>query len=198
MKFLRLCSILLASALLVACANTPQIRTDLDPQADFSSYRTFAFIEPLATIQAGYTNLLTERLKGAVQIQMQARGYVLNAQSPDLLVNFNTKTQQRTDYVAPPPPPWGGYYYGYRTGFYNSWDGYAGMGPQVIQYVEGILNIDLVDARRRQMVWEGVSTSVINDLQQASSATEIDSVVNAIFAQYPFVAGSGIKQIPKK
>lgn len=61
----------------------------------------------------------------------------------------------------------------------------------MIQYTEGVLNIDLVDARRRQLVWEGVGSSVINDLQTASSEQGIQNVVAAIFAKYPYRAGFG-------
>lgn len=191
MKFLRrYCSIFICG-LLTACASAPQIRTDFDPNADFGAYRTFAFVQPLATIQAGYTSLLTERLKTAVRTQMQARGYALNEQSPDLLINFHTQTRQRVDYVPPPPMPWGSYYYGYRGDYYGGWSGYA-MSPQVIEYTLGILNIDLIDAKRSQLVWEGISTSIVNDLQQATSNAEVSNIVNAIFAKYPYVAGSGL------
>jgi len=191
MKFLRLIGLVLLSVLLGACASGPQIRTDFDPKADFSAYRSFAFVQPPATAQAGYTSFLTERLKSSVLAQMQSRGYVFNEQSPDLLINFYTQTRQRTDYIAPPPMPWGPYYYGYRFGYYSDWAGYA-MPPEVIQYTEGILNIDLIDARRKQLVWEGISTSVINDLQQATSEASVANVVAAIFAKYPFIAGSNV------
>ncbi len=193
MKVIRYCAALILFGLLTACASGPDIRTDYDPSADFSSYRTFSFVQPLATAQAGYTTLLTERLKQAVRVQMEARGYVLNDQSPDLLVNFYTQTRLRTDYVAPPPMPWGNYYYGYRAGYYGGWSGYA-MAPQVIQYTLGILNVDLIDAKRRQLVWEGISTSVVDDLQQATSAVEVSTIVNAIFERYPYLAGSRVLQ----
>ncbi len=191
MKCLRRYFSILLCGLLTACASGPEIRTDFDPKADFGSYRSFAFVQPLATIQAGYTSLLTERLKNAVRSQMEARGYTLNDQSPDLLINFHTQTRQRADYVAPPPMPWGSYYYGYRGGYYGGWSGYT-MAPQVIEYTLGILNIDLIDAKRSQLVWEGISTSVVYDLQQATSNAEVSNIVNAIFAKYPYVAGSGL------
>jgi hypothetical protein len=65
-------------------------------------------------------------------------------------------------------------------GGYGSWPGY-GFGPDVIQYTEGVLNIDLIDARRKQLVWEGIATSVINDLQQAQSEAYIAPIVADIF-----------------
>ena len=64
--------------LLTACSNAPIVRSDYDPRADFASYRTFAFMEPLGTDRAGYTTLLTERLKRAAAMQMESRGYTFD------------------------------------------------------------------------------------------------------------------------
>ncbi len=176
-------------ALLSACASGPDIRTDYDHNADFASYRTFAFMQPLGTSQAGYATLLTERLKNATRLQMESRGYVYDERAPDLLVNFQAQAQQKTEYVPPPPMPWGANYYGYRMGYYSYWPDYA-MAPDVVQYTQGVLNIDLIDARRRQMVWEGVSTSIVDDLQQAQSDVAINTIVSQIFARYPFAVPS--------
>ena len=80
---------------------------------------------------------------------MEMRGYVYNTADPDLLINFNGKLQQKTQVTQAPPAI--GPYYGYRSGFYGGWPGY-GWGDTVYQYTEGTLNIDLVDARRKQLV----------------------------------------------
>ena len=179
----------LICSVLMACATGPVIRTDVDPNANFASYRTFSFVDPLATSRAGYTSLLSERLKRATQAQMEWRGYVLDATNPDLLINFHANLSQRSEYVPPPPAPWGyGYgYMGFPAGYYGYWGGYPmGMGPSVIQYTEGTLIVDLIDARRKQVVWEGVSTSVVDDMQSASSEQGVQNVVSAIFAKYPY------------
>ena len=174
---------------ITACASGPQVRSDFDQSADFAAYRTFAFMEPLGTDRAGYTTLLTQRLKTLTRLQMEQRGYVYDAQSADLLVNFLAQSQQKTEYVPPPPMPWGPNYYGYRMGWYDPWVGY-GFGPDVIQYTQGVLSIDLIDARKKQLVWEGVSTSVIDNVEQAVSEKQLAPLVADIFAKYPFLAGS--------
>ncbi len=90
-----------------------------------------------------------------------------------------------------------GPYYGYRAGFYGGWPGY-GWGDDVYQYTEGTLNIDLIDARRRQLVWEGVATGEVNDLDKAQSAASVEQGVAQIFSKYPFRAGNGQPQTPPK
>ncbi|WP_241051091.1 DUF4136 domain-containing protein [Achromobacter xylosoxidans] len=182
--------------ILAACASSPAVKSDYDHQADFSRYRTFGYMSPLGTDKAGYSTLLTERLKDATRGQMEMRGYVYNAANPDLLVNFNGKLQQKTQVTEAPPPPMGPYY-GYRTGFYGGWPGY-GWGDTVYQYTEGTLNIDLVDARRKQMVWEGVAVGEVRNPDTATSSQNIDKVVAGIFAKYPFRAGVAAPQVPDK
>lgn len=184
---LRFLTALAVVGLLAACSNAPIVRSDYDPRADFASYRTFAFVEPLGTDRAGYTTLLTERLKRAAALQMEARGYAFDGKNPDLLINFQTQVQTRTEYVGPPPMMWG---YGFGTGFYGGWPGYA-FGPDVIQYNEGTMKVDLIDARRRQMVWEGAGTSLVGNAQQPPTDAAVQDMMSSIFSRYPFLAGSG-------
>lgn len=176
--------------LLAACSNAPIVRSDFDPRANFADYRTFAFMEPLGTDRAGYTTLLTERLKRTASQQMEARGYTFDAKKPDLLLNFQTQVQSRTEYVGPPPIMWG-MNYGFGTGFYGGWPGYA-FGPEVIQFNEGTLKVDLIDTQRKQMVWEGSGTSIIGQQQQTASEAMVQQMMTSIFARYPFKAASGV------
>jgi hypothetical protein len=79
-------------------------------------------------------------------------------------------------------------YYGYRRGFYGGWGGYA-YETRVDQYVEGTLNIDIVDAQRKQLVWEGVAVGRVGDKTQQERQVALRSAVAEIFAKYPFRAG---------
>lgn len=186
---------MLLAATLAGCASGPVVRSDYDHQADFSGYRTFGFMQPLGTDRAGYAGLLTQRLKAATTAQMEMRGYTYRPDAPDLLINFSAKQQQKTDVIPAAPAPVG--YYGYRAGFYGAWPGY-GWGDDVIQYTEGTLNVDLVDARRKQLVWEGVATGELRDPAKAASPEQVDATVAQIFSRYPFRAGSGaVQQAPK-
>jgi len=181
-----------AAVLLAACASGPEVRSDYDHQADFSRYRTFGFMPVLGTDKSGYGTLLTERLKQATRSQMEMRGYVYTETRPDLRVNFNASLRHKTDVVpAPPVAP----YYRYRAGLYAPWPGYR---EEVYQYTEGTLNIDLVDVERNQMVWEGMGTAQVDDAGQAQSETNVEKGVAAIFARFPFRAGSGAVQAPPK
>lgn len=178
-----------ALALLAACATGPRISTDSDPRADFSAYRTFAFYSPLAIEREGYASLVSGRMKDAARAQMESRGYRYSEADPDLWLNINAYMQQRTDVSSFPDVDYA-YYYSYRA------RGYVAMPywydrTSVHRYTEGTMNIDLVDARRNALVWEGIAVGrVPRNLDAAKRDAGIDSTIAEIFAAYPHRAGS--------
>ncbi|MET1161972.1 MAG: DUF4136 domain-containing protein [Pseudoxanthomonas sp.] len=177
----------LAAVVLASCATGPKVSTDYDRSADFSAYRTFGFFEQLGTDTAGYESLITQTLKAAARREMEARGYTYAESGADLLINFNAKLAQQTRVTQTPAPrPMD---YGYRRGFYSGWGPSYGYDTHVDQYVEGTLNIDVVDARRKQLVWEGVAVGRVKDRPAEDRQAAINAAVAEIFSKYPFRAG---------
>ena len=177
---------LLATAL-AGCSTGPQVRADYDHSTNFALYRTFGYITPLGTDVDGYSTLITQRLKAATQRELEARGYRYDDAHPDLLVNFSAKLENKIDVQPVMAPPVG--YYGYRAAaFYGAWPAY-GFQNNVDQYTQGTLNIDLVDAARKQLVWEGVAVGRVTNDKLANPAPAIDNAVKEIFAKYPYRAG---------
>ena len=181
--FLGLVTLAIAALMLAGCASGPEVRANYDQGVDFSAYRTFGFFETLGTDASGYESLVTQTLKSAVRREMEARGYTYAETGADLLINFNAKLAQQTRVSQSPSM-----YYGYRRGYYGGWGGY-GYDTHVQQYVEGTLNIDLVDARRKQLVWEGVAVGRVTDKQREQRQAAINAAVAEIFSKYPFRAG---------
>lgn len=177
---------LLASlALLAGCATGPQIYTNSDPAGDFTGYRTYNFAEPLGTDRADYTSLLSQYLKTAVSRELGARGYQ-RSENPDLLVNFYTESKEKVQSTTTAGPGLGGFY-GWRTGYYGVWGGYE---TRVTQYTEGTLVIDVVDARRSQLVWEGIAVDRVREENLRNPQSAVDQAVAQIFAQFPWRAGA--------
>jgi Domain of unknown function (DUF4136) len=176
--------------LLAACASSgPRITSQADPQADFGTYRTFAFYAPLALESGGYATPTSERIKAATRAQMESRGYVYRADQPDVLVNINGNLQERTDVSTVPSMDYARYY-GYRgRGMYAVpvWTEQT----RVSQYTEGTLNIDLVDRAQNRLVWEGIAVGRVNkNVKPEERAVRIDAAVADIFAKFPYRAGS--------
>lgn len=173
-----------AVAIASGCSSGPSIRVDADPTADFAAYRTFGFFEPLATDKAGYSTLLTSRLKETARRELQARGYEYADTSPDLLVNFNVNVIDKTEVRSSPSMSAGYGYYGYRAGMYGAWTGY----PQDVtttNYKQGTLAIDVVDAGRRQLVWQGVAEGRITKEVRENPSAAVDVAVTQVLAGFP-------------
>jgi len=189
---------LLGAALIAAgCASGPRVRTERDVTVDFSRYRTFAFADPLGTDRAGYQTMVSQYLKAATQRELEAHGLRLVEADPQLLVNFNGKLSEkfRTTTVPSSSITFGyghGGYYGYRTGIYTTWPLYPPE-TQVQSYTEGTLNIDVIDAGRKQMIWEGVAVGRVTDETMENLKPKIDEAVAAIFANYPIKSSSQLQ-----
>ena len=180
--------LLLSTALLAACASKPKIHADYDPSVDFSQYRTYNFFKPMGIESPNYSSILGQMFRDALSREMTARGYTLS-DDPDLLLNVSARLQDKTKVTTYNDPMYGGYY-GYRAGFYDPWYGYGGTRTHVSQYTEGTVNIDMVDADQKRMVWEGVAIGRVDeDKTNAEVRAAIDAGVAEMFANYPFRAG---------
>jgi len=186
----RLYSVITCAALavgLAACASTAQrsdIRVNTAPDANFSAYSTFGFPEQTGTDRGGYSTLVTDYFKAAVRDQMQARGFHYVEGNPDLLVNFFANVRERTEVRSDPAmtPAFG--YYGYRFGLYGAWPRYAPE-VQTVTYPMGTTNIDVVDARKKQLIWEGVAEGRLSDDAMDRPKETIASVVMQLFTRFP-------------
>lgn len=185
----RLFALLAAAALLTACASGPDIRSDYDRSVDFSQYATYNFFSPMGIENPNYSTIYGSVFREAISREMEARGYV-KSDDPDLLLNVSARLQDKTKVTTYNDPyPMG--YYGYRRGFYDPWYGYGyGTQTHVSQYTEGTVNIDMVDARAKRMVWEGVGVGRLKEGRTNDEVRQaISDGVATMFQGYPFRAG---------
>ncbi len=165
------------------CSSTGNLRSDYDPDANFGAYTTYNYFENAGPNRGQYESLFSQYMKTAIDIEMQKRGYT-KSDNPDLLVNFNAILQEKTDVRTTPASPPPGY------GYYGAWGGYGwGTETHVSQYTEGTFNIDLVDARRKQLVWEAVGNGRVSDKDMQNLEENVMKGVPRYFEQYPFRAG---------
>lgn len=189
---------LLGAALVAAgCASGPRVRAERDKTVDFSRYRTFAFADPLGTDREGYQTIVSQYLKAATRSELEARGLRLVEANPQMLVNFSGKLSEkfRTSTVPSSAITFGygrGGYYGYRTGIYTTWPLYAPE-TRVDSYTEGTLNIDIIDATKKQMIWEGVAVGRVTEETMENLQPKINEAVTAIFANYPIKSASQLQ-----
>jgi hypothetical protein len=180
---------LLALLALGGCASGPNVTTDRDPGVDLSAYRTFGFLQPLSTDRHGYSTLASRRLKQATRRELERRGYRYVESNPELLVNFNVNVRERHEVRSDPNPLRYGYF-GYRYGLYDPWGGYP-SDVYTVTYKVGTVAVDLVDAQRKQLVWQGMVEGRVPEKEMHNPSGTIDQVIAQIFTKFPATSKPG-------
>lgn len=178
--------LLLAGALLgflalTGCASGPTIRSNADPGVDFARFQTFNFMQPLSTDREGYQSFISRNLMVAAERELTALGLRRTDANPDLLVNFSANLDQRLRVTQTPQSSMGAFG-SHRRGFYSTWPSYR---TDVTQYTQGTLVVDVIDAARMQLVWEGVASQRITQSRAADIGPTIDTAMQEIFARFP-------------
>ena len=185
-----------ALSMLAGCESGPTIRTNADPAANLSSYKTYMFAEKTGTDGQNYSTPITSYFKESIRREMDARGYKYVEGGPaELLVNFNANARENVDVRTTPGATYGygGYgtgYYGYRGGMYGYGAAYA---PEVetVRYKVGTANVDVVDLSKKQVVWEGIAEARLTDKMMKDPRTAISGVITEMFLQFPGRAAGG-------
>jgi hypothetical protein len=169
--------------LAAGCAGQ-QVSTDYTPATSFSQFRTFALVAPP---DPAAQQLLDQRVRNAVQAQLDAKGLTAaDRQSADLFVGYGMvdKTHKEV-YTYRDGWGWGGGW-GWR---YWRWGVAWPMNVQrrVETYTDGTVVVNLIDAKTKQVVWEGEVDDVVNlPVTNPVRATQhIDAAVAQLFTKYP-------------
>ena len=177
MKTLKLTLLLAALAMLGSCVSV-RTMADYDKQANFSNYKTYAFYKP-GIDKAEISDLDKKRILRAIEAEMAAKGFT-KSETPDVLVSIFTKERERVD-VYNNNWGWGWYW--------NPW----WWGPNynnVSTRTEGSLYIDLIDAHKKELVWQGKGTGNLNYAGNVERKEQrIQEFVAEILKKYPPQAG---------
>lgn len=159
----------------VASCDTVQVYSDYDKSADFKQYKTFAFLKS-GIDKVEISDLDKKRILNAIDQQLQAKG-MTKSENPDLLVNIFTKSREEIS-VNQFNAGWG---YGWGYG----WNPYMYGGQTTVSSsTEGTLYIDLIDAKKKELVWQGEGTGTLSkDMTRKDEI--VNNIVTQILAQYP-------------
>ena len=172
---------LLFSTFLGACTTTPDTYSSVAPGADLSGIKTYGFLDQTSTDRPGYESLETNFLKVAVAQHLDRRGLKYDPANPDVVMNFYIRTEEKIRTRQTPGAAGG--YYGYRGGYYDGFDG--GYETRVEQYTVGTLTIDMIDLKKRKLLWEGTVTGRLTKKDVQNREATIDDAVADIFVHFP-------------
>ncbi len=173
MKTLKLVSLTLLF-ILGACSSV-RVNSDFDKNVDFSQYKTYAY-QKSGIDKAEISDLDKKRILRAIDNEMTNKG-ISKSEAPDLLVTIFTKERERVD-VSQYNAGWG---YGWGWG----WNPYLWGGRTYVSTsTEGTLYIDIIDAKKKELIWQGVGSGYLT--QNTDKKDErINEFVSKILSQYP-------------
>ena len=170
---------LLSFLLIVFSCSSVNVYSDYDKGTDFSNYKTYAFYKK-GIDKVEISDLDKKRILRAIERELKAKGMV-PSDNPDLLVNIFTKSREKIDVYNNNYYGWYPWYYGYGYG-----PGYGFGYTNVTSSTEGTLFIDLIDAGKKELAWQGIGVGILSYAKNIEKKeARINEIVTNIMMQYP-------------
>lgn len=181
-KLLKFTPILVFTILLSSCSSV-RVAADYDKEANFDQYKTFAFFKP-GIDKAEISDIDKRRILRAIEAELLAKG-MTKSKNPDMLVSIFTKSNQRVDVYN---NAWGAGAWGW--GGFNRWGwgwgpGFGWAGNQVSTRTEGMLFIDLIDTKKKELIWQGSGTGYLVTRNVEKKEARIKEFVAKTMEQFP-------------
>ena len=159
--------LIIISGILLGCSSI-SVFTDHDSGVDFSKYKTYAYFKP-GIDNAEISDLDKRRILKAIDLNLFKKS-LMKSEIPDLLISINTIAKEKI-YI--------------NNGFWgwNSWF----WGPNfstVSSQTEGTLYIDIIDAKTKQLIWQGKGRGAISEYMD-NRDERIGIFVAEILEKYP-------------
>ncbi|MDV6249991.1 DUF4136 domain-containing protein [Vibrio sp. EA2] len=161
-------------ALFMAACTT--VTTDVDKQADFSSYKTFDFGE-----QGGApASIDARRIEQSIGSQLEANGLARVSSDGDIYVHHDIV--ENTEFVSS----------GSNISFGYGWNRFGVVTSSPERYRErkyGNLIIELVDKKANQVVWKGLSSRKLTASMDSEKRERlIAEEITEMFENFPYGA----------
>jgi hypothetical protein len=116
------------------------------------------------------------RVRAAIDRTLAAKGLTKADGKPDLWVVLHTRTRNDTR-ITTWAPAWG-WGWGWRRGYWST--------ARVENIPVGTLVVDLVDTGRKELVWRGTASRVVDrDESPQERAGYVQEAVDKLFAGFP-------------
>lgn len=166
------------AVVLAGCGSGISTSTDWDQSADFSQFSTFSWFDAQST---GANDILSSRIRQAVDSQMAAKGIQKVSSGGDMAISYQVSTADRSSFST------------MNTGWGGGWGMSPGMSMQMgtsttteNTWQEGTLVLGMFDSATKRQVWTGSATT---DLDQNSSpddrASQINEAVSKMLDGFP-------------
>ena len=178
MKTLKLLSLIILITL--SSCSSVMVNADYDKKVSFANYKSYAYLKS-GIDKAEISDLDKKRILNSIDEVMQSKGFS-KSENPDVLISIFTKERERVDVYQNYGFGWGA---GWGWGWGWGWNPYWGMGySNVTTTPEGTLFIDIIDAKTKELVWQGEGSGYLTKNTEKKEA-RIKEFVSKILEQYP-------------
>ena len=169
--------ILLSFCLIFISCSSVRVFRDYDTAIDFKDYTTYAFFKP-GIDEVEISDLDKKRILKAIEVELDGK-QLIKSETPDLLINLAVKSSNDV-YINQN----NGFGYGYGFGFWNGWGLPNNNIATVSLQTNGMLFIDLIDTKTKQLVWQGKGKGYISEYSKKRDE-RIQYFVTEILKNYP-------------
>ncbi|MGY8968486.1 MAG: DUF4136 domain-containing protein [Flavobacteriales bacterium] len=169
--------ILLSFCLIFISCSSVRVFSDYDTAIDFKDYTTYAFFKP-GIDEVEISDLDKKRILKAIEVELDEK-QLTKSETPDLLINLAVKSSNDV-YINQN----NGFGYGYGFGFWNGWGLPNNNIATVSSQTNGMLFIDLIDTKTKQLVWQGKGKGYISEYSKKRDE-RIQYFVTEILKNYP-------------
>lgn len=177
MKSLKRFTLAVFSLGILASCSSVRVISDYDQKADFNNYKSYAFYKT-GIDKAQISDLDKKRILRAIEAEMSSRGFV-KSDNPDMLISIFTKERERVEV----------YNNNFGWGWGPAWawgPGWGWGGNNVSTSTEGSLYIDVIDANKKELVWQGRGIGTLNNTNNIEKKEQrIKEFVSQILEKYP-------------
>jgi len=153
--------------LLTGCASTYHVISDQEKHVEFSKYQTYYIINPKDGFPAGVSPINRQRIERAISSEMKELKMTPNVH-PDIVISWRLRLEEvslnKKEYQ-----------------FYGPWNSTSKIENRT--YLQGILSIDLIDVKYRQVIWHGKTSSHVYE-GMPKVEEKINAAVKSIFNKY--------------
>ncbi len=191
--------------LVIRCGTYTNVYSNYDKSIDFSQYKTFAWAPDSGVVvpkdfEAYDNDIVRNNAKNYITHSMSHRGFLVNTDSPDLVLNLVLLNEKRERIVTYHTYPYSGYYfynpyyfpYYYPRYRYYTW---FGWGPPYFEdqsttvtktYVKGTITINMYDRKLKKLIWTGSAEGDIYDPKYIQY--DVHPAIDRIMKKFPIKA----------
>ena len=162
-------------ALAAAPCAAQKVYVDYDSYADFSKYKSFAWVDTNTTsLKLDYPEV-DSLIKNNIEYYLVKGGLIEDLEDPDIRVTYHGSSEVQSQFMTST--------FGYSYGAGWTWGPY--WGPQVVsgsmttEFKKGTLIIDIWDARKKEALFRGTVVKIHGD-DPMKAVKDIDDGIDKI------------------